>query len=292
MWKTEVVATSSSNMSNCTRQNTKFWLIPEFDNLELFRAKVIHYNYARHSHSSYSIGIIEAGVGGNHYQGTTYLAPPKSVIFMNPEEAHTGYSAEELPLTYRMLYPSIDLIHQIASEVEISGSPYFKDAVVQNESLARNVLSLHTVLEQSQDRLEQQSLLVEVLSAILLHYADTEIRSIRLNKEHYAVRLIKEYLHDNFRANISLEQLVEITNLNRSYLIRVFRQAVGMPPYTYLNQIRVEKAKQFLGQGISVADVAIAVGMSDQSHLTRHFKRILGITPGHYRNMSISFKTD
>lgn len=101
-----------------------------------------------------------------------------------------------------------------------------------------------------------------------------------------------EYLHDNFSSNISLGQLVELTNLNRSYLIRVFCKAVGMPPYTYLNQIRVEKALQFLAQGISVADVAIAVGMSDQSHLTRHFKRIVGITPGRYRSMSISFKTD
>ncbi|NJK49324.1 helix-turn-helix transcriptional regulator [Candidatus Gracilibacteria bacterium] len=89
-----------------------------------------------------------------------------------------------------------------------------------------------------------------------------------------------------------MAQLVEITNLNRSYLIRVFRQAVGMPPFTYLNQIRVRKAKQFLEKGMSVADAAIAVGMSDQSHLTRHFKRIFGITPGCYRKMSTSFKTD
>lgn len=266
--------------------------MPEFSNLELFRAEAIHYNYARHSHPGYSIGVIEAGVGGNYYQGTTYLAPPKSVVFMNPEEAHTGYSAEELPLTYRMLYPSTDFIQEIASEVQINGFPYFRDAVVQNEVLASNVLSLHAVLEQSPDRLEQQSLLVEVLSAILLHYADAKLRSIRSHKEHQAVQLIKEYLHENFRANISLEQLVEITNLNRSYLIRVFRQAVGMPPYSYLTQVRVEKAKQCLRQGMTVADTAIAVGMSDQSHLTRHFKRILGITPGYYRNMSISFKTN
>ncbi len=279
-------------MSNSTCQSTKLWLIPEFGNLELFRAEAIYYSYARHSHPSYSIGIIESGIGGNYYQGTTYLAPPKSVIFMNPEEAHTGYSAEELPLTYRMLYPGVDFIQQIASEFEISGFPYFKDAVVQNKALARNVLSLHTVLERSNNQLEQQVQLVEVLSDILVNYADVKLRSIRLGKEHRSVRLIKEYLHDNLSSNISLEQLVKITNLNRSYLIRVFRNAVGMTPYTYLNQIRVEKAKQLLKQGMSIADVAIMVGMSDQSHLTRHFKRIVGITPGRYRTMSISFKTN
>lgn len=273
-------------------RSTKFWLIPEFHNLELFRAKAIHYHYARHSHSGYSIGVIEAGIGGNNYQGTTYLAPPQSIVLMNPDEAHTGYSAEEMPLTYRMFYPSVECIERLAIELQIKHLPHFTSAVVQNKTLAQKVLSLHAALEQSIEQIEQQSRLIEVLSAILLHYADVEIRSIQSNKEHNAVRLVKEYLHDHFSSNISLEQLVEITRLDRSYLIRIFRQAVGMPPYTYLNQIRVEKAKQFLRQGMAVADVAIAVGMSDQSHLTRHFKRISGVTPGHYRTMSISCKTN
>jgi len=273
-------------------RNTKFWLIPEFHDLELFRAKAIHYHYARHSHASYSIGVIEAGVGGNNYQGTTYLAPPQSIVLMNPDEAHTGYSAEEMPLTYRMLYPGVELMSQIAIDLRIKRLPYFTSAVVQDQTLAQDVLSLHAVLEKSIDRLEKQSRLIEVFSAILLHYADVEIRSIPSTKEHHAVRLIKDYLHDNFSSNISLEQLAEITRLDRSYLIRLFRQVVGMPPYTYLNQIRVEKAKQFLRQEMAVAEAAIAVGMSDQSHLSRHFKRITGVTPGHYRTMSISSKTN
>lgn len=284
--------TEASNMSNSIHRNTKFWLIPEFDNLELFRAEAIHYSYARHSHPSYSIGVIEAGVGGNYYQGMTYLAPPKSVILMNPEEAHTGYSAEEMPLTYRMLYPSTNLIRQIAIDLQVRKPPYFTSAVVQSELLAKSVFSLHAALEQSIDPLEKQCLLTEVLSSILLHYADVEARSMQPTKEHYVVHLIKEYLNENFKSNISLDQLVEITNLDRSYLIRVFGQAVGMPPYTYLNQIRVEKAKRLLRQEMSVAEAAIAVGMCDQSHLTRHFKQITGITPGHYRKMSISSKTN
>jgi AraC-like DNA-binding protein len=103
--------------------------------------------------------------------------------------------------------------------------------------------------------------------------------------------LIKDYLYDNFRADVSLAELAEVTNLNRSYLVRVFCEAVGMPPYTYLNQIRVEKAKQCLRQGMAIAQTAIAVGLADQSHLNRHFKRIVGISPGQYRKMSTSFKT-
>lgn len=279
-------------MNPSTHKTTTLWLLPQLDDLELFRAKAIHYHYARHFHSSYSIGVIEAGVGGNHYQGSTYLAPPKSIVFMNPEEAHTGFSAEGLPLTYRMLYPSVDCIEKIASELQMDGTPYFKDAVVQDEGLADQVLSLHVMLEQPQEQLAQQTLFVEVLSAILSRYANIKIGPVQGRQEHRVVQLMRDYLHDNFRSDISLKQLVELTNLNRSYLIRIFRQAVGMPPYTYLNQIRVEKAKRSLRQGMSIAETASAVGMADQSHLTRHFKRIVGIPPGQYRDMSTSFKTE
>ena len=272
-------------------QQTKLWLIPALNHLELFRAEAIHHTYTRHSHSGYSIGIIEAGVGGNWYRGSTYLAPPKSIVFINPEEVHTGYSVDDLPLTYRMFYPEVDFIQQLAGELNVNKLLYFKEAVVQNDGLARKLCQLHIALEQLQERLTQQSLLVDVFSELLVRYGDINIQLLQPGKEQRTVRLIQEYLHEHFSANISLEQLVELTNLNRSYLIRVFRKAVGMPPYTYLNQIRVEKAKQFLAQGMAVADVAIAVGMSDQSHLTRHFKRITGTTPGQYRRMSLSFKT-
>jgi AraC-like DNA-binding protein len=267
-------------------------MIPDLGDLQLFRATAICYSYARHSHANYSIGLIEAGVGGNYYRGSNYLAPPESIVLMNPEEVHTGYSAEGQPLSYRMLYVSINAVHQTAKDLQIKESPYFKDAVVQDRPLAKHLLSLHKELERSLNQLEYQSRFVNVLSEILTHYADVKVPSFRPQKEHRAVQLIKTYLQDNFSSNISLEQLANLTSLNRSYLVRVFCQSVGMPPYTYLNQVRVEKAKQLLTQGVSVAEVAIAVGMSDQSHLTRHFKRIVGITPGQYRQMSTSFKTD
>jgi AraC-like DNA-binding protein len=278
-------------MNRATHRSTKFCLLPQFDGLELFRANAIQYHYARHFHAGYSIGVIEAGVGGNYYQGTTYLAPPKSIVLMNPEEAHTGFSGEGLPLTYRMLYPSVDSICKLADELQTNNFPYFKDAVVQDDKLATHIFLLHAVLEQAQDQLTQQTLFVDVLSAVLSRYASLKTQITRCSEEHRAVQLVKEYLNDNFKSAISLEQLVTLTNLNRSYLIRIFRQAVGMPPYTYLNQIRIDEAKRCLSQGMSIAETAIAVGMSDQSHLNRHFKRIVGVSPGQYRAMSTSFKT-
>lgn len=64
--------------------------------------------------------------------------------------------------------------------------------------------------------------------------------------------------------------------------MRTFRRSIGLSPYAYLTQIRVEAAKKLLNEGASIADVASDIGFTDQSHLTRHFKRITGVTPGQY----------
>jgi YesN/AraC family two-component response regulator len=93
---------------------------------------------------------------------------------------------------------------------------------------------------------------VETLCAAIAQHADIQMPTIRVGREQRIVNQLKEYLQANFSSNISLEQLVKLTNLNRSYLIPLFRSVVGLPPYVYLTQIRVEKAKQLLVQGESV----------------------------------------
>jgi AraC-like DNA-binding protein len=65
-------------------------------------------------------------------------------------------------------------------------------------------------------------------------------------------------------------------------LLRAFRAEVGMPPYAYLESVRIRRAQQLIEAGKPLAEVAAEVGFSSQSHLTERFKRIIGVTPGQY----------
>lgn len=76
--------------------------------------------------------------------------------------------------------------------------------------------------------------------------------------------------------------LARVAGLSAFHLCRVFRDAVGMPPHAYQTQVRVRQAKSLLRAGMPAAQVAAAAGFSDQAHLTRHFKQIVGVTPGRY----------
>jgi AraC-like DNA-binding protein len=74
-----------------------------------------------------------------------------------------------------------------------------------------------------------------------------------------------------------------MTGLSQFAVLRAFRAETGLPPHAYLNQIRVRRARTLLDQGIAPADVALTTGFADQAHLTRHFKRVVGVPPGAYQ---------
>jgi len=89
-----------------------------------------------------------------------------------------------------------------------------------------------------------------------------------------------EYIHDNLAQNLSLADLANIANLSPSRFAYLFRQETGLSPHQYLIQARIEQATHLLRVGgISVGEIAHQVGFTDQSHFTRHFKRLVGVTP-------------
>ena len=94
--------------------------------------------------------------------------------------------------------------------------------------------------------------------------------------------LARDYLEAHFDKNISLAELSAVAGLDRFPLVRAFSKHFGLPPHAFLNQLRLLRAKTMLAEGISPSATASRVGFSDQSHLTRKFKRWLGVTPGQY----------
>jgi hypothetical protein len=75
---------------------------------------------------------------------------------------------------------------------------------------------------------------------------------------------------------------------SRSQTIRSFRSATGLTPGAYLRQLRVQKSRRLLGPGgLSLAELAAQLGFADQSHFTREFRRVFGITPGRFGSVVV-----
>jgi AraC family transcriptional regulator len=99
------------------------------------------------------------------------------------------------------------------------------------------------------------------------------------------LRAVLEYIEEHLNASPTLEQMAAVARLSPFHFARQFKAATGLPPHEYVIVRRVERAKQFLQDGgdLSLAAIAAQAGFSDQSQFSRHFKRILGVTPGQFR---------
>jgi transcriptional regulator of acetoin/glycerol metabolism/AraC-like DNA-binding protein len=99
-----------------------------------------------------------------------------------------------------------------------------------------------------------------------------------------ALRRVREYVHLHLSESIDLSMLAAVAGLSMHHFAREFKNSAGDTPHHYLIQKRIERAQQMLAQtDLSLAEIAYAVGFSDQGHLARHFRGLLGTTPREFR---------
>ncbi len=92
-----------------------------------------------------------------------------------------------------------------------------------------------------------------------------------------------DYINRHFSESISLEQMAKKFNISKSHLSSYFRKYIGVSPYEYLLNVRLEQAKRLLTHGGSITDVCYACGFSDYSHFIQFFKKRTGMTPHKYQ---------
>lgn len=133
--------------------------------------------------------------------------------------------------------------------------------------------------------------LTQVLAIQLLRRYSTVTRTItqtitseNRSLTHIQVQQAIDYIHTHLDRDLSLVEIAEVINISPTYFASLFKRAIGTSPHQYVIQQRVEKAKEMLLKtDVTIADVALQVGFSSQSHLTQQFKRITGMTPKQIR---------
>lgn len=153
---------------------------------------------------------------------------------------------------------------------------------MSHDLLFRAFGRFHAAVERQESALEQQSRLLACVRLLLEHHAEKTLRAFSAIGAHRAVEHAKAYLHDRFNEPVSLDELATAAGLSRFHLPRTFAHHVDTPPHAYQIRIRIERATRLLRTGMSPGNVALTVGFADQSHFTRHFRRITRTTPAQY----------
>ncbi|WP_134096077.1 AraC family transcriptional regulator [Novosphingobium sp. PhB55] len=251
--------------------------------LEYFRAQFQKHDFPKHFHDDYLIGVIERGVHDVWCRGELWHADVGSLATFAPGEPHLGGAGIETGWSQRILYLPEGLVHHALDDagMPVSGTldftaPFQRDATVLHEL---NQLWIVLVSEVSTS-LQIEEHLLQFLPR-LVRQTSKQGRS-NGGRAPMPLRDAREYLHAHADEAVHLDTLAQIAGCSKTALIDAFKAHFGLSPHRYLIQLRVDSARQLLRQGIDIAEVALAVGFADQSHLTRHFKAVLGVTPARY----------
>jgi AraC-like DNA-binding protein len=246
--------------------------------VELYRAHIVRHAFDSHVHDGFGLGAIESGVERFRYRGAEHLAPPDSLVLMNPDELHTGCAETDGGWRYRMVYVEQAVV------AEVMGEPgwWFGDAVHVDAAGARQITALLDALWQAREPLAFDSLLFQLLSefrghARVPHAARAEALS--------RFAPVIEYLRAHLAGRITLDELAAVAGLSPFHFLRQFRARHHSTPQQMLMAFRLSAAKRLLAAGEAPARVAAATGLTDQAHLTRAFARRYGTTPARYQRV-------
>jgi AraC-like DNA-binding protein len=232
-------------------------------------------------HERYAFGVCRKVAAGVRYRGVEEEIHDGSVVLREPGETLCNTFVAK-PADFKMLFVDPSLVENAARELDHSGTFHFAPFAINNDpDLFRTLDRLCDSIEASCSALEQESLFAATLVALARHTErKTDALEVRNGKR--AVEHAKVYLRERFNESVSLKELAAACGLSRFRLVHVFTKEAGLSPHAYQLHVRVERARSFLQKGISPTIVAANLGFADQSHFTRHFKRIMHVTPTQY----------
>jgi AraC-like DNA-binding protein len=238
-------------------ERTSLWQPPGVAGLEVLHATFYHHAYPRHTHEHFVIGIVTVGV--------------------NPDEVHTGTAATALGYRYLALYPNAERL--LALSEGVRNQVFFEAPVVHDPPMYRALLELHHTLSQACSALERDTALMSAIAALTARYGNATVVA---GNDHPLAERVRERIRAELTADLSLTDLARTFDVTAHHLVRAFTRAFGLPPHAYQVQRRIDLARRLLRQSVPIAETADRSGFYDQSHLGRHFKRIVGVTPAQY----------
>lgn len=134
-------------------------------------------------------------------------------------------------------------------------------------------------------RLYVDSLSCEIAIRLVRRHTAKPARQHRGGLSPRRLRMVKEYIEENLPHQITLSDIAAIAGVSSAHFCRAFHKSVGVPSHRYIVRRRIELAKGLLAESrMPIAEIALAAGFGNQSHLTKHFRGVVGTTPRRFRN--------
>ena len=272
------------------KKETRTVVYDEELRIEAYRFEGTRQPFPNHFHEYYVIGFVESGERYLSCRNKEYRIQKGNVILFNPGDNHACVQSDEGAFDYRGFNISknvmLDLAQEVTGKRELPG---FFENVILDEDVTCYLQPLHEMVMRGANEFGKEENLILLLSMLIQRYGQPFEDCIPECRNE--IEKACQFMETHFAERISLEQICRCAGLSKSTLLRAFTKSKGVTPYSYLENIRIGRAKKLLEKGVAPIDAALQTGFSDQSHFTNYFSRFIGLAPGVYREIFVTKET-
>jgi AraC-like DNA-binding protein len=243
--------------------------------VEVLHARMTSHVYPMHTHEAWTLLIVDDGMVRYDLHRHEHGALSQVVTLLPPRVPHNGRAATSAGFGKRVIY--LDLTYLPASLIGRA----VDQPVLSDPRLRQRLHQAHDVLASPGEEFEAENRLALIAERLSWHLCQHEDpRPLRPDAS--LARDLRDLIDTRFRDKLTLRDASGCLHAHPAHLVRMFSREFGISPHQYLTGRRVDLARRLLLDGLPASLAAAEAGFYDQSHLSRHFTRLLGTPPGQY----------
>lgn len=238
-------------------------------------------HFKKHFHETFSLGVNKEGISIYTNKKKKFTLDKNKLSIMNPYDVHSCNSCSDILNKYYMMYLSPSWCAKIQKIINPNQSEFMpiSSELLINKKFYDKFISLCEFIFQQNSIEEKENELIEFYIDFFSLFLKDETQLVKDE----IFENILNFLESNYKENISLDDLSKQFELNEFYIIRLFKKHLNLTPHSYLLNLKINNARKFLKEGMSIVDTALECGFYDQSHFHRNFLKFVATTPKEYQ---------
>lgn len=242
---------------------------------EVFHAHMTSHVYPMHTHEAWTLLIVDDGMIRYDLHRHEHGALDQVVTLLPPQVPHNGRAATAAGFGKRVVY--LELSSLPASLIgRAVDQPVLPDAL-----LRQRIHQLHRVLSQPGEEFEAENRLAFIAERLRWHLSRHRTQDAAQTGASMAEEL-RGLIDARFPEPTTLREASDALHAHPAHLVREFSREFGISPHQYMTSRRIDLARGLLLDGMPPSRTAAEAGFYDQSHLSRHFRHVVGTSPGRY----------
>lgn len=263
----------------------RLWYLPQLPQVELLTGRYQQQVFPWHAHDGYCLSLQEQGAETIVFPDDQLQVRAGQLLILAPGQVHTNYAHQRgQPWQYRSFYLAPAFLQALAPAG--SGLPVFPHRLLDDPVVFARLRQVHQQLEMGGYSPQALGDLEHALTQLLSRHSRPNLAPPLPEPTLVDLPPLLRRIDQPGADRLTVTELAAEAGLSRFQFTRAFARATGLSPLAYLTQQRLGRAKQLLRQGASPVVAALETGFFDQSHFSRHFKRVVGVTPGQYRALA------